>query len=56
MSFVKFVSDLSSYKTLNHIKMKQNLKEQLKSLRKKVGENDAAFPEIEKVVREHWND
>lgn len=34
----------------------KDLKQQLESLREKVGEDDSDFPEIEKVVREHWND
>ncbi len=32
-----------------------NLKERLKSLRENLGENDADYPNIEKVITTHWN-
>ena len=34
----------------------KDLKERLKKLRAEVKENDADFPQIEKVIAEHWND
>lgn len=34
----------------------KDLKMRLKKLRTKVGENDADFPQIEKIVAEHWED
>ncbi len=34
----------------------QDLKVRLKALRSKVKENDANFPQIEKIVSEHWED
>lgn len=32
------------------------LKKQLKKTRKELGETDENYPEIEKIIQEHWND
>lgn len=33
-----------------------DLKQQLKDLRKSIGEEDTSYPEIQKVIDKHWND